>query len=323
MNVNAELSTRFSDWIETNLLKLDSSQVRSISFDGTKADPETRSIIPGQKFTLEKGEGATPWKIDGVIPPGQELDTGKVTSLTSALSDLKIVGVRPKPKGLAQALRKAATNVVRPTTQVEQISLVRAGFHTGSDGKLYSNQGEVIVRTDGGAVYTLRFGEALFASDDALTAGVEDEAKAKEAESKKSEGSTENRYLMVTVAFDPTLVPEPPKPPVELTIPDDPFWKAPDDPKRIAEEKAAKEKVDKEKADREKQLATAETKVKAISDRFADWYYVTPGDSFRSIALERPALLKAISAEPPPGGGMPPGFPGMPKGAGLPQFHPR
>ena len=67
---------------------------------------------------------------------------------------------------------------------------------------------------------------------------------------------------MVTVAFDPKLVPEPVKPKEELVIPDDPFQKAPDDPKRIAEEKAAKEKADREKAERDKQLADAEKKVK-------------------------------------------------------------
>ena len=107
--------------------------------------------------------------------------------------------------------------------------------------------------------------------------------------------------------------------------PDDPFWKEPGDPKRIAEEKIEQEKRDKEKAARDKQLADAEAKVKAISDRFADWYYVTPGESFRAIALERPALLKPASPEgaaPPGGGAMPSGFPGLPKGAGMPQFRP-
>ena len=33
-------------------------------------------------------------------------------------------------------------------------------------------------------------------------------------------------------------------------------------------------------------------------DRFADWYYVTPGDSFRSINLDRAALVRPKKAEP-------------------------
>ena len=92
--------------------------------------------------------------------------------------------------------------------------------------------------------------------------------QAKKAEDKdkkagKSDGTTESRYLMVTVAFDPKLVPEPARPKEELVFPDDPFQKAPDDPQRIADEKAAKEKADREKSARDKQLADAEKKGRA------------------------------------------------------------
>jgi hypothetical protein len=174
------------------------------------------------------------------------------------------------------------------------------------------------VKTDEGAVYTLRFGEVVFSTGEALEAGSKDEGKPRDAAAKKAEGTSENRFLMVTVSFDPTLVPEPEKPKEELFIPDDPFWKPDTDPKRAEELKAAKEKTDREKADRGKVLTDAEKKVKDLSDRFADWYYVTPGDSFRSIALDRPALLKPHEDKPagaPPGG--PGGFPGMP-GGGFP-----
>ena len=327
VNVKAELSTRFADWIETNLLKLDATHLRSITFDGSKADPSARKIVPGELVTIEKKDASAPWSLDGAIPPGQEANSEKISSLTTALADLKIVGVRTKPKGLSRELQTAASNNVKPATQLELQSLYGKGFYPLADGKLYSNQGAVTARTDEGAVYTLRFGEALFASDEELTAGSETESKEKGTEAKKSEGtpSAENRFLMVTVAFDPSLVPEPPKPAEVLTIPDDPFWKAPDDPKRIAEEKAVQEKVEIEKAARRKQLETAESKVKAISDRFADWYYVTPGDSFRAIALDRPALLRPKTSDGA-AGGPPTGFPGFPGGGmpgGIPRFPPR
>jgi hypothetical protein len=171
----------------------------------------------------------------------------------------------------------------------------------------------------------LRFGEVVFASGEQLEAGGKDEGKSKDA-TKKTEGTTENRFLMVTVSFDPALVPEPEKPKEELVIPDDPFQKAPDDPKRIAEEKAAKEKADREKADRDRKVADAEKKVKELSDRFADWYYVTPGDSFRAIALDRASLVRPKTDKPadnaPPAGmpnfNLPGGHPTMPGGAPHP-----
>jgi hypothetical protein len=319
VNVKVDLSTRFADWIETNLLKIDASHIRSIKFDNYKVDPERRAIIPGKPFTIDRKDGFAPWNIEGGVPEGQEPNTEKLTALTSALADLKIVGVRPKPEGLSRELKMAPTNELNldKLTNLIARSLVSKGFYPTKDG-LYSNQGEVVVTTDEGAVYTLRFGEVYFGAGEDLTAGTkEEESKEpgketdKDKKAGKADGTTESRYLMVTVAFDPKLVPEPAKPKEDLVMPDDPFQKAADDPKRIADEKAAQEKADREKSARDKQLADAEKKVKDLSDRFADWYYLTPGDSFRSIVLDRASLVRPKSDKPAaaPGPGAMPGFP--------------
>jgi hypothetical protein len=125
---------------------------------------------------------------------------------------------------------------------------------------------------------------------------------------------------MVTVAFDPTLLPPAPDPDANAlpTIPDDPFQKAPDDPKRIAEEKEAKEKEDRKKADAEKRIADARKRVQDLTDRFADWYYVTPGESFRSIVLDRAALTRPKGSEPAAGSSpSTPNIPGLPGLQGL------
>jgi hypothetical protein len=324
VNVKVDLSTRFSDWIETNLLKLDAGHIRSVTFNNHKVDPERVKIIPGAIVTIDRKDSGASWSLSGGVPAGQEVNTDKVSGMSTALADLKIVGVRPKPEGLSKELKIAPSNVVKARSDSELRSLVNRGFYPTNDG-LYSNQGEVVVKTDEGAVYTLRFGEVVFASGEQLEAGGKDEGKSKDA-TKKTEGTTENRFLMVTVSFDPALVPEPEKPKEELVIPDDPFQKAPDDPKRIAEEKAAKEKADREKADRDRKVADAEKKVKELSDRFADWYYVTPGDSFRAIALDRASLVRPKTDKPAdnavpsgmPNFNLPGGHPTMPGGAPHP-----
>ena len=320
VNVKADLSTRFSDWIETNLLKLDASHVRSVTFNNHKVDPEQGRIVPGEVLTIDRKDGAAPWALIGGVPAGQEVNAEKVTGMTTALSDLKIVGVRPKPEALSRELKIEASNAVKPKSKTELQSLVNRGFYPTNDG-IYSNQGEVVIKTDEGAAYSLRFGEVVFATGESLEAGGKDEGTSKDL-SKKVEGTTESRFLLVTVAFDPALLPVPEKPREELVIPDDPFQKAPDDPKRIAEEKAVKEKADREKADRDKQIAEAEKKVKDLSDRFAGWYYVTPGDNFRAIALDRATLVRPKSERPAPADGPPPG--GMPNfnlPGGMPNFH--
>ena len=52
------------------------------------------------------------------------------------------------------------------------------GFYFTSDGRLLSNQGEALVHTESGVFYALRFGEL-------------------------ASGTRENRYLFISVGFDP------------------------------------------------------------------------------------------------------------------------
>ena len=51
-------------------------------------------------------------------------------------------------------------------------------------------------------------------------------------------------------------------------------------------------------------------RVTELTDRFAAWYYVTPGDSFRSINLDRTVLVKPKKAESANSPGGTPSFPG-------------
>jgi hypothetical protein len=211
------------------------------------------------------------------------------------------------------------------------LSLQGKGFFLTRQG-LLSDQGDVLVSTDEGVVYTLRYGNPIFAEGDDLIVGQADDAEkkdepAKKDAAKKAKTTQENRYLMVTVSFDPAMISKPesmePKPVVKPTgpvdIPDKPFAPDPNDPKYVAEQKEAKEKADRDKADYEKKIADGQKKVEELTDRFGPWYYVTPGESFRSINLDRAAITQpkkppgaADSATPHfpgAGGGMPPGLP--------------
>ncbi len=325
VNVKVDLSTRFADWIETNLLKLDVARVRKVVIDHKGFDPTTGQEVPGDVITLERKDASTPWTIEGMFP-GKEPNTETLLALATALGDVKIAGIRPKPEGLTADL-KQAPGEVKPTTQAAWRSMVTKGFYLLKTG-LYSNKGTVTVETDEGVAYTLRYGEVVIASGDELSAGVEltkeakDLAKATEkATAKPSEGTSEGRFLFVTATFDPNLIP-PPKP---STNPDDKFL---DDPfaydegekKLVPESQAAKDKAEKLKADRDKLITDGKKRAKELSDRFAAWYYVTPGDSYRTIVQDRDKLIrdKGTGAKPQPGG-RPGGFPGgFPGGLGQP-----
>src|SRR5262249_12660438 len=85
VNVKVDLSTRFADWIETNLLKLDSGRIRSVTFNNHKVDPEQGRIIEGDKSTISRKDSAATWAVDVTVPEGQEVNTDKTSGLTTAL----------------------------------------------------------------------------------------------------------------------------------------------------------------------------------------------------------------------------------------------
>ena len=187
------------------------------------------------------------------------------------------------------------------------------------------------VGTDEGVVYTLRYGEVVIAAGNELSAGTDDQSEAEKAANKKDplksrQETSEGRYLFATAAFDSTLIP-PPKP---STLPDDQF---PDDPfayeadgsdaKLTTESDRAKEIAAKRQGEQDRKVADGQKRAKELSDRFAAWYYVTPGDSYRTIVQDRPNLIRDKGSKPP----TPPargrgGIPGMPNIPGLGQFNP-
>jgi hypothetical protein len=321
VNVEIDLSARFADWIEPNLLGLDAAKIRKVTFDNHKVDPEQGTVTRGDVLTIERPTATAPF-VTETLAPGQEVDPGKTSTLTSALADLKIVGVRPKPPGLTAALMaKDGASIDR--TNESLLSLQRRGFYMLKDGRLLSNQGDVIVQNEDGIVYTLRFGEVTFATGETLTAGGEAETKsAAEGDKAKPEGAQESRYLFVTAVFDPNLIPEP-KPPAASpnpTIPAKPFARDPSDPSLAAVVEADKKRDATAKAAYDAKLEEGRKRAKELSDRFAGWYYLVPGNAFRDVVLDVASLIRK-KPEPGanPGGdsGLPPGF-NLPGGGGLP-----
>jgi hypothetical protein len=350
--VKADPSTRFADWIETNLLKVDSGRIRKVVFDNYKMQEKQlpdgrRTLMPvgDQKVTITRKESFGPWsaaieKADpntgewkpSPLPANQEPNEDRLRSLVDALGDLKIVGIRPKPPGLTDP-----NDPKLELTVPIALSLQNRGFYLTRSRGLFSDQGDVYVSTDEGVVYLLRYGGPFFATGEELSAGTPDtaekkeeadKAKKKEAE-KKSQGAQENRYLMVTVSFDPTMIPKPGQDEKAETksaqtkdFPDDVFAPDPKDPKYIADQKAAEEKEKRDKEEYDRKIADGQKKVKDLAERFGPWYYVTPGESFTQINLDANIILRPKAppgAGPAPGGAFPGagGFPG-----GLPGGHP-
>lgn len=315
-----KLSTKFEDWIEPDLLKLNIMDLKELLIHdySIKLTLDALALIQSDKIRIAYNDAGKPyWKMlddqqfvgddkadvggkwkSVEMKPDEELNVAKLDELKGALENLKIVDVSRKPAGLRDDL-KVAADFASNKEAVE--SLAGKGFFAVS-GELYSNEGEIRLAMKNGVVYVLRFGQITGTSSAA-----KDAKKGKDKDQdKKATGL--NRYLFVMAEFDPNAIPKPqfelPPAPDKAKEPE----KKPDGEKKAdatkPDEKKAEEKkpaVDKKAEEAElariekdnkrkqeeydRQIADGKKRVADLNARFADWYYVISDEVYQKIHL--------------------------------------
>lgn len=219
-----KFSTKFEDWIEKDLLKLNAWDIEKVAFNDYSIDALRGTLTPRAKIHVAYDSKDAKWKLDELevwrdgeyepesLADDEELNTQKLNDLKNALDELKIVDVRRKPEGLAADLR--AGEELADNNEAKT-SLAQRGFFVAStDGGevgIYSNEGEVRCGNKDGVEYTLRFGS--------ITAGGGEESKGEESPPEGGEGEAEsgadkkgsgaNRFIMVTAQFNEELLTKP------------------------------------------------------------------------------------------------------------------
>jgi Domain of unknown function (DUF4340) len=195
VKTDADVSSRFADWIETDLLKLSAGDIRKVAVNSYSINEQLGRLDDVERLTLAKsGEN---WTLSG----GGKPNAGKIELLTGALDNLRIVNVQPKPQNLTEDLR---TSKGIQLSMESVYSLRQKGFFITQTGQLFSNQGEIIVDTANGLQYTLRFGEvastesATATESAAATESAGGETPAGEA---AQSGQDAQRYLFITVSY--------------------------------------------------------------------------------------------------------------------------
>jgi hypothetical protein len=151
-----DVSTRFEDWIERNLLKAERREIDQVVIRNYSTDAKTGRVDERGTLVLRR-KGEDLWAADGMAG-GESMNTFAMNLLVTRLVDLVIADVRPKPPGVTAALSQAPGGKL---TQTDVADLRAKGFYFTSDGRLLSNQGEVLVHTTAGIFYILRFGEVV------------------------------------------------------------------------------------------------------------------------------------------------------------------
>jgi hypothetical protein len=270
--IDVDISTKFSDWIEADLLKVEKGQIETVLLKDYSIDEGTGMVNQRDELILTKNLDDT-WSANN-MRDDQEVDRYKMNNFLKALDELSIVGVRPKPEGLSASLRQTDGEIRINTS--DMLSLQGKGFFFSKDGRLLSNEGELQATTTKGVTYTLRFGEVAYGTGEAVSAGT--------GAAGEQQGPGENRYLMITVNFNPGAFAEPEKPEnTDFLEKPDSMWTAEDH--RMKGMQLAYEEW-------ERNVAEGHALADELNHRFAKWYYVISAESFDNLAITRADLLK-------------------------------
>lgn len=181
VETDADVSAQFEDWIETDLLKIETDALRRVQLNSYSINERLGRVEQGERLTLSKKDDD--WRLGSRTP-----DSEAIEALTAALDNLRIVDAQAKPEGLTQNLR--AQEGIQLTMESFQSLRGKGYFINQMTGQLLSNEGEMLVDTVDGLRYTLRFGEIAGGP----TASQEDD------DAEVTSGG-ERRYVFITVAF--------------------------------------------------------------------------------------------------------------------------
>jgi len=189
---NLNISTKFADWIEKDILQVNSAEIRDVLISRYSVDEAQGRVIPEGQIELNRENGEGSWNLSGLNPQTEKVKLSEVNSLLQALTDLKIVGVRQKPEALIAGLKSAEGKISLTALTLRDLQQ-KGVFIDRERGEFVYNEGKVNVGTNDGVVYELGFGEEFSGSDLDIEIGgqksAEEEAKELEQETKDQTAS--------------------------------------------------------------------------------------------------------------------------------------
>lgn len=271
VRMDIDISTKFSEWIESDLLQVAKDDIEQITIKDYSINERTGQLNDRDLMVLDRQESV--WTANR-MSEDQEVDLTRLGKVLTALDELGIEGVRRKPQGLSGRLTRSSDSLT--VTTADMISLQNKGYFFTRDGRLVSNEGELLVTTSEGIVYTLRFGEIVYGSGLTVTAGTG-------GSSGKPNEPGENRYLFITTEFNRERFPEP-------TAPTNTAFLSRPDSVWTGDDRANKTAYDAHQTWTEKNRRRLKLS-DDLNARFANWYYVISAKSFDELRVTRGDLV--------------------------------
>lgn len=223
----SKFSTKFEDWIEDDLLKINTWDIARVDIKDYSAELVLQggrpalALDPRAELTVDYNDADSKWTPHDLkeydrdaeqyksfeLGDNEELNEGTLTDLKNAVGELKIVDVERKPTGLSGDL-KAGEDLFKNKDSIQSL-MVRGFAPVGSASggtEVMSSEGEVILTQKDGVEYVLRFGKLQLADDE--ESPTEDKAAdGEDADEKKATGV--NRYLFVMARYNDSMIPAP------------------------------------------------------------------------------------------------------------------
>ena len=236
VNLDPEkLSTKFEDWIEDDLLKLNPMDIQRVNIKDYSA--ELHPVFANGRIAMQvqwdrRGEmrlhynsDDSKWQaeqlqqfdpekkelVDYQLAEEEELNDETLKELRSSLGDLLLVDVARKPAGLSAELKAGGGDFMK--NQDAANSLIGRGFAPislapNSPPEILSTEGEIICTLQDGVEYVLRFGNLQIGEEGEAASG--ETASEEETQPEKPPADDGiNRYLFVMARFNESILEKP------------------------------------------------------------------------------------------------------------------
>jgi len=247
--LDIDLSTKFTDWIDTDLFDISTGSVLNLTVNDYSFDELSGELTQSHVTELKRQKTwSDDWQLDSLNEETEELNKDAIRDTLNAISNLEIAGVRAKQPGLTPDLMldKSALSSQRDVDRLQSDLLSRGFLLQPAEDEdalnLIAREGELYAGTDDGLVYRMHFGRVFAGSEEELEigfgaaehdsdtfeservdadSGASDNASTEDSKSESEEGDTQEskgkpgRYVFVRVDFDQHLLGDEPAKPTE------------------------------------------------------------------------------------------------------------
>ena len=303
--VDGDISTKFIDWVESDLMKLKAEDIRGVAVADYSVNEQTSALEERSLTRFARTSATADW-LSAQTPAEKRVFKDTVDKILNQATSLRLTGVR---KFDLQALLGSG---FFPSDSPQLLARPDA-LKVAIGGKTYAifgNEGAVDFTTKDGLRYSLLFGEVSVEDEEKPPS----EIKKGAAKDAKAPATGHNRYMSVYVQYDPSADEDAQLAKIEAEA-----------KKAEADKLAAADPTKPKPADKPAEapkVPPGKQRAAKAQARFSQFFYVISDDNFKTL---RPALAQLFEAKPaekpadkPADGAVVPPAPGVPGVAPIP-----